>query len=147
MDVHRRRLTRLASALCAVLVLLFGYPANGQEPRATVFPPNATALQGLPAVRVDTTPDAAVRRQLDAAEAAASRLRIGVTDGTFYWSSRDNRQLTLSRAGEFTYLSSTAPGQYIRIRRLNDKLIYVEHVDSGFGSVTYWGELRVILGY
>jgi hypothetical protein len=134
----------LAAALCAVV--LFGLSANGQQPTPIVVPPDATALEGLPTLRVDATWDATTRRQLDSEEAAASRLRIRVKDGTFYWSSRDDRQLTLSHTGDFTYLSSTAPGQYVRIRRLNGRLTYVEHVDNEFGSVTYWGELRIILG-
>jgi hypothetical protein len=111
-----------------------------------VVPPNATLLEGTPEVRVDTTADAATRRQLGAADAAANRLRVQVKDGTFYWSSRDNSRLTLTTAGEFTYLSATEPGRYVRIRRVNDRLTYVEHVDTAVGSVTYWGELRVVVG-
>jgi hypothetical protein len=34
----------------------------------------------------------------------------------------------------------------VRIRQLRDKLTYVEHVDTDTGSVTYWGELRIVLG-
>ena len=44
------------------------------------------------------------------------------------------------------YLSSTEPGRYVRIRRLNDRLAYVEHLDTTLGTVTYWGELRVVVG-
>jgi hypothetical protein len=142
--LHLRWLRRAAPAFCAVV--LVGYAARGQEPAPIVFPPNATALEGLPTLRVDTTPEATTRRHLDAAEATASRLRIQVRDGGFYWSSRDNRRLALSGSGDFTYLSSTAPGQYVRIRRLNDRLTYVEHIDTALGSVTYWGELEIVIG-
>jgi hypothetical protein len=120
--------------------------ALAQDISQGVFPPNATMLEGTPDVRVDTTSEAATRRQLGEADAAANQLRIQVKDGTFYWSSRDNSRLTLTSSGEFTYLSSTEPGRYVRIRRVNDRLTYVEHVDTAFGSVTYWGELRVVVG-
>jgi hypothetical protein len=33
----------------------------------------------------------------------------------------------------------------VRLRRINEKLTYVEHLDMGSRSVTYWGELRVVL--
>jgi hypothetical protein len=97
-------------------------------------------------LRVETTADTTTRRQLDGAEAAASRLRVEIKDGSFYWSSRDDRRLALTGSGDFTYLSSTAPGQYLRIRRLNDRLTYVEHIETPLGSVTYWGELRIVIG-
>jgi hypothetical protein len=125
---------------------MIGYPASGQDSPSFVVPSNATALEGLPTLRVDTTPDTSTRRQLDAKEAAANRLRIEVRDGSFYWSSRGSRKLVLSGSGDFTYLSSTAPGQYVRIRRLHDRLTYIEHVDTELGSVTYWGELRIVIG-
>jgi hypothetical protein len=128
------------------LLLLWAYSAGAQDGRPVVFPPNATALEGLPTLRVETTPEATTRRQLDSEEAAASRLSIRIKDGSFYWSSRDDRRLTLTASGEFTYLSSTEPGRYVRIRRLNDRLTYVEHLDTTLGTVTYWGELRVVTG-
>jgi hypothetical protein len=141
---HQRRPTRAAVALSALV--LFGYSAHGQESPPIVIPPNATALEGVPTLRVDTTPDTTTRRQLDAAEATASRLQVQIKDGHFYWASRDGRQLALSGSGDFTYLSSTAPGRYVRIRRLNDRLTYVEHLDTALGSVTFWGELRIVVG-
>jgi hypothetical protein len=142
---HRRRFGRTGAAVLALLLPLTCF-AGAQEARPIVFPSNATALEGLPTVRVETTPEATTRRQLDSEEAAASRLRIQIKDGGFYWSSRDDRRLTLTPAGEFMYLSSTEPGRYVRIRRLNDRLTYVEHLDTTFGTVTYWGELRVVVG-
>jgi hypothetical protein len=42
-------------------------------------------------------------------------------------------------------LTSAEPGRYVRFKRINDRIAYVEHVDTAFGSVTYWGELRIVL--
>jgi hypothetical protein len=128
------------------ILLLLTWSAGAQDARPIVLPPNATALEGLPTLRVETTPEATTRRQLDSEEAAASRLSIRIKDGGFYWSSRDDRRLTMTASGEFTYLSSTEPGRYVRIRRLNDRLTYVEHLDTRLGTVTYWGELRIVVG-
>ena len=57
----------------------------------------------------------------------------------------DNRRLRLEASGPFTYLSSE-PGNYIRFTRIDDKVVYVEHVDTALGSVTWWGELQVDVG-
>ena len=141
---HRRRFGRTGAAVLALLPLLTCSAAAQNVP--PIVPPNATALEGLPTVRVETTREATTRRQLDSRESAASRLRIQIKDGSFYWSSRDDRRLTLTASGEFTYLSSTEPGRYVRIRRLNDRLTYVEHLDTTLGTVTYWGELRIVVG-
>ena len=116
------------------------------NPENIGIPKNATALEGLPSVRIDTTRDAATRRQVDSAEAAKNELKIAIVDGKYYWANRGNRPLTLNSSEEFTYLSSTEPGKYIRLRWLNDKISYVEHIDTVIGSVTYWGELRIVVG-
>ena len=34
----------------------------------------------------------------------------------------------------------------MRFQDVNNTLIYVEHVDMGTQFVTYWGELRIVLG-
>jgi len=113
---------------------------------AAQVPAGATALEGVPTVRIDTTQEGAIRRELDDAEAAASRLRIRIVDGRYYQAGRNDRPLRVTTAGDFTYLMSDEPGRYVRFRRLNDRLTYVEHVDMAAGSVTFWGELRVVLG-
>jgi hypothetical protein len=99
----------------------------------------------MPRVQVETTDTTTNRHVLAAAEASARRLTIRVQAGQFF-ADASAQPLTLTRAGEFVYLSSTEPGKYIRVRRVNDRLTYVEHVDQGTRSVTYWGELRVVLG-
>ena len=118
------------------------------QPKKVEIPATATTLEGVPTVRVDSREGDATRRVLDATEAAWDALTISIVDGQFYWTSRGNRPLRLSSSDEFTYLSSE-PGHYVRFTRLNDKISYVEHVertDLEFGSVTWWGELRIVLG-
>jgi hypothetical protein len=109
------------------------------------LPAGTTRLEGLPRVRVDTSEATTTRHVLAPTQAAGSRLTIKV-DGNQYFLGSSTRPLTVERSGDFVYLSSTEPGKYIRIRRVNDRLTYVEHVDQGGRSVTYWGELRVVLG-
>jgi hypothetical protein len=110
-----------------------------------VIPENASALEGRPAVRVDASKEGATRRTLNSAEASKQGLKIQIVNGQYFWASRDNQPLKLSSSGEFIYLTSTEPGQYVRFKRINDRIAYVEHIDTAFGSVTYWGELRIVL--
>lgn len=122
--------------------------SSGQEtaqPQRVQIPADVTSLEGVPAVRVDSAEGTTTRRVLDMAEASKARLTVSVVDGQFFWTTRDNRLLHLNSSGEFTYLSSE-PGQYIRFTRLNDRISYVEHVDSTSGSVTWFGELRIVVG-
>ena len=115
------------------------------RPQKVEIPPGATTLEGVPKVKVESTEEGTQRRVLSTAEAVKDRLKVRVVNGQFYWASRGNRPLQLSSAGEFTYLASE-PGKYIQITRLNGKISYVEHVDMTSKSVTWWGELRIVVG-
>ena len=128
------------------IALIFCFAVSGPAATAAQIPADATSLEGLPASRVETTAGGTTRKELAGAEATRSRLRIRVDDGRYYWASRGDRRLTLTSAGDFIYLQSNEPGHYVRIRRVNDRLSYVEHVETALGSVTYWGELRVVIG-
>lgn len=141
-----RRTALCLSSLAATLLCI--NIAFGQAPAPLEqigVPRTATTLEGQPDVRVETTASTAVRRELSAREAADSRLTISIRDGRLYWGAQE-RPLIVDSAGEFVYLSSEQPGHYIRLRRVNDRLTYVEHVDLGARTVTYWGELRVLVG-
>jgi hypothetical protein len=141
---------RTSLAACGSALAIFGAvaaAASGQTvPEGILVPPNAVAIEGTPVVRVDATEDHVARQLLTEREVAQNRLRIRVENGRYFWASRGNRPLTLTSSGEFIYLESSEPGQYVRFRRVNDRLSSVEHVDMAQGSVTYWGELRIILG-
>lgn len=148
MKMLQQRTVGVIGVLAAWIALVTAAPASQKPSRSEtpVVPKNATALEGVPEVRLDATRDGTTRRELDGAEATKQELKITIVNGQYYWASRGNRPLRLSSSGEFSYLSSAEPGQYIRFRRVNDRIAYVEHVDMAFGSVTYWGELRIILG-
>ena len=142
------RLQRIVTIGVAAACLAWSGPilsGQGATSSATVeIPPNATALEGIPNVRIDVAEAGTTRRVLDRAEAAREHLRVSVVDGEYYWTTRENRRLRVDMSGAFTYLSSD-PGKYIRVTRTNDKLSYVEHVDFGSRSVTWWGELEIVI--
>jgi hypothetical protein len=133
----------IVAAITSGLVAAAVFAQTG--PASVNIPANATVLEGVPAVRIDSAEGDTTRRVLDEAESAKHRLVVRIVAGEFYWTSRDNRRLRLDASGPFTYLSAE-PGQYIRLTRINDKVSYVEHVDMPTGSVTWWGELRIVGG-
>lgn len=132
----------LIAATCLVTAVARG---EAKSQGAVQIPKNAPALEGLPQIMIETTQDGATRHELNAVEAPQSRLVIKIVDGNLYWAGREGGPLHVTRSGDFTYLSWTEPGQYVRFPRLGDRLIYAEHVDMPLGSVTYWGELRIVL--
>jgi hypothetical protein len=145
----RRSPQRLVGAVGVVVCLALGAAAAARQVQTGNDPPmipeNASAIEGLPAVRIDASKEGATRRTLNSTEASKQSLKIRIVNGQYFWASREDRPLTLSSSGEFTYLTSAEPGQYVRFKRINDRIAYVEHVDMAFGSVTYWGELRIVL--
>jgi hypothetical protein len=135
----------IAATLATALLLAPAIFGQSETPPAPVsIPSNAIGLEGVPTVQVDAAEGDTTRHVLTEAESAKSRLRVKIVDGEYYWTSRDNRRLRLDASGPFTYLSSE-PGNYIRLTRINDKVSYVEHVDMPTGSVTWWGELQIVV--
>jgi hypothetical protein len=135
--------------VCGLALLVLSAGASGQLGQAVTapaIPAAATLLQGSPTVQVETTIDGTKRHTLTASEANAHGLSISVNDGRYFWTSRQNEELTPTTSGEFIYLTSGTPGQYVRLRRVNDRLTYIEHLDMGARTVTYFGELRIVLG-
>jgi hypothetical protein len=135
---------------CALLFILGPGFARVQaqgtsEPQRVQLPAGAATLEGIPTVRIDTSQQSAARKVLTPAEAKQHPLTISKMGGQYYWASRENKLLQLNSSGPYTYLSAE-PGSYIRFTRINDRIDYVEHVDSPLGSVTWWGELRIAAG-
>lgn len=147
----------LISIGTACLVLAASGSFGQAAPQRIEIPPAATTLEGIPSVRIDSAEGRTTRQVLGVTAAKKDRLLISIVDGKYFWTSRDNRLLQLTPSGAFTYFSSE-PGSYIRLTRINDKISYVEHVDAAllsptprstplpFGTVTWWGELRIVLG-
>lgn len=133
-------------AAASDVIVAQGAAQNPQSQPIVQLPKDAIGLEGVPTVRIDATEQRVTRRALRSTEGAHDRLRITIQDGRYFWASRGNVPLTMMTSGDYTYLSSAEPGKYVRFHRINDRLMYVEHVDMPIGSVTYWGELRVLLG-
>jgi hypothetical protein len=139
------KVARLAAGVCAALLATQAVAGQTQAPGAVEIPKTATALEGTPTVRIDSTASGTARTVLSKTEASQHKLAVKMVDGKPVWASQGGRPLNLDVADGYTYLSSD-PGHYIRLRKLKDRISYVEHLDSDPGHVTYWGELRIVLG-
>jgi len=120
-------------------------PQPQPQPQRIEIPKGAVTLEGVPRVRIDDTEAGSQRRVLPKKEADEHQLRIQVRDGQFFRAGKGNAPLKVDAAGAYTYLSSQ-PGSYIRLTRINDRIAYVEHLEEGPNHVTFWGELRIVLG-
>jgi hypothetical protein len=129
MPVSRQMIAVLAVVLAGLGPGVSGACAQeAAQPRHVQIPTGAVTLEGIPTARIDSTEQGAARRVLGDAEA-----------------SRENKLLQLNSSGPYTYFSSE-PGKYVRCTRINDRISYVEHVDSALRSVTWRGELRIAGG-
>ena len=139
----------IGAALTAIVLGFSGLTVAAAQgtgaPAPLDIPKTATALEGIPSVRVDLSEAASQRRVLGKDEAAKNKMGIQVKNGQFFWASQGGEPLALNRKGEFTFLSAT-PGNYITLRKVNDRLTYVEHLDNKGQYITYFGELRVVVG-
>jgi hypothetical protein len=144
-------LMRPLIAVTCALVITLGPGLAGphaqatSEPQRVQLPSGAATLEGVPTVRIDTSQQSATRKVLTPAEAKRHPLTVSKIGGQYYWASRENKLLQLNSSGPYTYLSAE-PGSYIRFTRIHDRIDYVEHLDSPLGSVTWWGELRIVIG-
>ena len=137
--------SRIRVAFCVFAFVGYVDLVSAQSANGRIrLPQGTTALEGVPEVQIETTREGEKRQTLDAATAAKHPVRIRVADGRFYRGT-DNEPLAVSQSGAFTYLMSKEPGNYVRLRQVNDKLLYVEHLDMAPGIVTYWGELRIVV--
>ena len=144
-------LLRWSIAVTYALLIILGpglarvHAQGTSESQRVQLPAGAATLEGVPTVRIDTSQAGATRKVLAPGEAKQQRLTISKAGSQYYWASRENKLLQLNSSGPYTYLSAE-PGSYIRFTRINDRIDYVEHVDSPLGSVTWWGELRIVVG-
>src|SRR5687767_3242732 len=95
----RRGACLAMGALSILWIAVSGLDAQGVTAGVVTFPKEATALEGLPQIRIDTTRDSATRRPLDREEAVRDRLTIRIADGRLYWSSRGDRPLAQTSFG------------------------------------------------
>ncbi|MBI2118857.1 MAG: hypothetical protein HYT97_04430 [Elusimicrobia bacterium] len=98
---------------------------------------------GIPKSRTDSNESNTVRKTLSKMDVDKNKLIITRIDGKFYWTSRENRQLDHNVSGVYDYFYLPDGAGYIKACKMNNKLVYMEHVHTGLSIITYWGELEL----
>ena len=100
------------------------------------------SFTGAPLVRVDADGNEVKRTELSEAAGEKYACRIVRKGRRYVWASRDNRELTRSVAGDWTYYVSPEGSGYVKVLTgvTGRPFDYVEHVTGEFKTVTYWGK-------
>jgi hypothetical protein len=97
---------------------------------------------GTPLVRVDADGDEVKRTELSDAAGEKFACRITRKGRRYVWASRNDRELTRTVAGDWTYYVSPEGSGYVKVLTGagGQPYDYVEHVTGEFKTVTYWGK-------
>ncbi len=138
--------TLVVATLCTIAATATLSAQKAAQPQPVELPTGTLTLEGVPRVRIDDTETGSRRHVLDRKEADRHQFSIQVKDGQFFRGGTANQPpLKVEAQGAYTYLSAK-PGSYIRFTRMNDRIAYVEHLEEGQNHVTFWGELRIVIG-
>ncbi len=129
-------------AALALAMLLAGTQANAQS---------RTVFKGSPFVKISEAGSSRVVDSLSRPRAENLSAVVSEISGTYYWASRENKELIRHESGAFITYAATDGSGYIRLidplfkdaaALIGDseaKYDYVEHLLIGLGSVTYYG--------
>lgn len=101
-------------------------------------------FRGVPSVRVSAAPDGESRQKLDDAAGKKNECVIVRRGKRYFWSSRENAELTRIDSGQFTYFLHARGSGYVKVFNGSREATkapadYVEHVSVEFNAITYWG--------
>jgi hypothetical protein len=97
---------------------------------------------GRPLVRVDSDPNETKRTELSELAGQKYECRIDRRGRKYVWSSRGDRELIRSVAGDWTYYISPEGSGYVKVLTgvEGQPYEYIEHVTGEFKTLTYWGK-------
>ena len=92
---------------------------------------------GFPVSKIESNQNQTKRYELTKKQTKEYQVVISEFEGRFYWESRNKVELIKTISGIYTnYVSPTGSG-YIKVSTLDNT--YLEHINSGLGTITYWG--------
>ena len=101
------------------------------------------AFAGHPMARLDADGKEAKLTELNADASEKFACRIVKRGRGYVWANRGNRRLERIESGDFTYFVSPEGSGYVKVLEIRERgaqpFDYIEHVTSGFKTVTYWG--------
>ena len=95
---------------------------------------------GIPVNKVESNQNQTKRYELNENQMKEYQVIISEIDGRFYWESRNQMELIRTTSGIFiNYVSPTGSG-YIKVSTLDNT--YIEQINLGLGTITYWGVVQ-----
>lgn len=96
-------------------------------------------IKGTPITQNKSSVEVSVNFQLSESQQAESRLIITRKGQKYYWTSRQDRELTKHDSGIYTIFLETKGAGYVKAMKSADKVLYMEHMGRGLETITYWG--------
>lgn len=96
-------------------------------------------LKGTPIIQNKSSVEESGNFQLSESQQAESRSIITKKGQKYYWTSRQDRELTRLESGIYTIFLETKGAGYVKAMKSADKVLYMEHMGLGLETITYWG--------
>ena len=96
-------------------------------------------LKGTPIIQNKSSVNESVNFPLTESQQNESRLIITNKGQKYYWTSRQDRELTRHESGAYTIFFETKGAGYVKAMKSEDKVLYMEHMGLGLETITYWG--------
>ncbi|MFC1708834.1 hypothetical protein ACFL2J_02065 [Candidatus Omnitrophota bacterium] len=98
------------------------------------------AFEGTPISRTSSTSHGTESVQITEEKQINYKLVITKENYEFFWFSRERKKLKYIRSGVFSYFVSEDGSGYIKISKMEEgKYLYLEHMNLGLHTITYWG--------
>jgi hypothetical protein len=126
------------SALCGVLlVVCSAAPLAAQD---------AVVFRGTPNVRVFSSAKTDGRETIESEAARKAECVVVQRGKKYFWASRENVALVRTDARQFTFFVHPESGGYVKVFTGERKAVdapadYIEHINRGFETITYWGRV------
>jgi hypothetical protein len=103
-------------------------------------------FRGTPNARVFSSVKTDGREEMQGEAADKAECVVVRRGKKYYWASRENVLLVRTDAAQFTYFVHPESGGYVKVftgdrKAANAPADYIEHINRGFETVTYWGRV------
>jgi hypothetical protein len=120
-----------------LLVACSALPAVAQE---------SIVFRGTPNVRVFSSAKTDGRETMQGEAADKAECVVVQRGKKYFWASRENVPLVRTDAAQFTFFVHPESGGYVKVftgdrKAANAPADYIEHINRGFETITYWGRV------
>lgn len=108
-------------------------------PAVVIAATESVVLIGVPITQSKGNIQSSENFKLTESQQNEYRLLITKAGEDYFWKTRENKQLIKGQSGEITIFIEPGGAGYVRISKVDGKVLYMEHMTHGFQTITYWG--------